>query len=251
MGVAAVSALRASVRFYGELNDFLPEANRQADIQCTLTEPTTVKDLVERLGVPHTEVDLVLVDGESVDFRHVFADGARVAVYPAFHVLDIADVTKVRPAPLGEPRFVVDGHLGKLASHLRLLGFDTVYANDAEDSWLAGVSAAEGRILLTRDRRLLKRSVVERGYCVREDDPRRQLLEVVRRFELAARARPFTRCVRCNGSLVAVTKADVLDRLEPKTKLYYDDFRQCDGCGRVYWKGSHYEALSALVEMAS
>jgi uncharacterized protein with PIN domain len=157
-------------------------------------------------------------------------------------------VSRVRPPALAEPRFLLDTHLGKLAAHLRLLGFDTAYTNDASDPELARRSRAEGRILLTRDRGLLKRSSVVHGYHVWETDPERQVVEVVQRFALLDKARPFSRCTRCNGRVEPVAKAQVLDALEPKTRLYYDEFGRCQGCGRVYWKGSHYERIQGLLE---
>ena len=241
--------VRTTVRFYAELNDFVPRDLRAVDIACE-TERTSVKDLFERLGVPHPEVDLVLVNGESVAFSYLVEDGDRISVFPVFESFDISAVTKVRAAPLRELRFVVDSHLGTLARSLRLLGFDTAYANDWSDAELARISAGERRVLLTRDRGLLKRSAVERGYCVRDDNPERQLAEVVQRFDLGGLARPFARCVRCNGLLEPVAKAAVLDRLEPKTREHYDDFQQCRDCRQVYWAGSHQPSLDELVARA-
>jgi uncharacterized protein with PIN domain len=152
------------------------------------------------------------------------------------------------PPPQAEPRFVLDGHLGRLARHLRMLGFDTWYRPDAGDAELAAVSHDEDRILLTRDRGLLRRGIVVRGRLVRSDRPSEQLREVVARYGLAASARPFTRCVRCGESLEAVAREEVLDRLEPLTKRYYDAFARCRGCGRIYWAGSHHARMSRIVE---
>ncbi len=240
------AAVRSSVRFYAELNDFLPPARRAREIPCE-TDRTSVKDLIERFGVPHTEVDLVLVNGEPVDFGYLVRDGDRVSVYPVFESIDIAGVSKVRPEPLRELTFVVDCHLGKLARYLRMLGFDTRYENDWDDEELARISAVEGRVLLTRDRGLLKRSGVERGYCVRSDDLEAQLAELMRRFDLARIVQPFRRCPRCNGLLGQVDKAAILHRLEPLTREHYDEFRECADCGQIYWQGTHYEQLAALL----
>jgi uncharacterized protein with PIN domain len=208
----------------------------------------TVKHLLESLGTPHTEVDVILVNGTSVDFDYRAVDGDRVAIYPALEILDISPIIHLRPQPLGEAHFVLDGHLGKLASYLRLLGFDTLYRNDYNDDELAKVSSREQRILLTRDRGLLKRGLVTLGYCVRAKSPREQTVEVLRRFELVEQARPYSRCARCNGRLVPTSKADVFDRLEPKTKLYYDEFQVCEQCDRVYWRGSHFERMEAQLQ---
>lgn len=237
-----------TIRFYAELNDFLPRGRRQVAFAMPLERQASVKDLVESLGVPHTEVDLILVNGESVDFSYRVRDGDFISVYPVFEALDVGPLVRLRPRPLREPRFVLDAHLGKLALYLRMLGFDTLYRNDYADEELARVSSEEHRILLTRDLGLLKRSIVTHGYHVREDDPERQVVEVVRRFDLAGLAQPFGRCLRCNGELEAVEKAAVEHRLEPKTRLYYDEFRACRSCGRLYWKGSHHDHMRERVE---
>jgi uncharacterized protein with PIN domain len=207
-----------------------------------------VKDVVEAMGIPHTEVDLLLVNGEAVGFGHRPSAGDRIAAYPVFERLDIGEVARLRPAPLRDPRFVVDVNLGRLARLLRLLGFDTRWANDLDDAALASIGRREHRIVLTRDRGLLKRRAVTHGLFVRSERPVDQAADVVRRLDLGARLAPFTRCSRCNGELAPVSKADVLDRLEPLTRRHYDTFHRCRGCGRVYWRGSHHCRLAALVE---
>lgn len=236
-----------TIRFYAELNDFLPRQRRQVPFTTPLSRRTSIKDLIESLGVPHTEVDLILVDGVSVGFDYLVQPGDRISVYPVFESFDIAPLARLRPAPLREPRFVLDTHLGKLAAYLRLLGFDTLYRNDYDDATLARISASERRILLTQDRGLLKRSIVTHGYYVRAAAPTDQVVEVVRRFDLARLVEPFGRCLRCNGRLHPVPKAAVLDRLPPRTRQEHHRFWQCEGCGRVYWKGSHYDRLRRLI----
>lgn len=245
--IEPAAPVRVSVRFYAELNDFLPAQRRHQTLELTLRERDSVKDVIESAGVPHTEVDLVLAAGESVDFGYRVRDGDRISVYPAFRTLDVAAETRVRPPALAEARFVLDIHLGRLATQLRLLGFDCLYWNDADDPTLARVSQEEERILLTRDRGLLKRRNVTYGYHVWETNPERQVLEVLRRFRLFDAVRPFSRCLHCNGPVRPVSKEAVLDRLEPKTRLYYDEFGQCAACERVYWKGSHYGQMASLV----
>ena len=239
---------QAVFRFYAELNDFLPTRRRRITFAYRFDEGQSVKHLIEALGVPHTEVDLVLVNGESVGFGYLARDGDRVSVYPVFESMDISPVARVRPRPLREPCFVLDTHLGRLATYLRMLGFDTLYRNDYGDEELARISSSEGRILLSRDRGLLKRRVVTHGYCLREINPRRQLSEILRRFDLYGATRPFQRCLRCNGLLQDVSKEAVQEQLPPRTSRYYDEFRRCEGCGRIYWKGSHYERMRRLVD---
>ena len=235
-------------RFYAELNDFLPAVKRQVAFAHSFEGRVSVKHLIEALGVPHPEVELVLVNGRSVDFSYLVQDGDQISVYPVFESMDIRPLVRVRPEPLREPRFVLDTHLGRLAAYLRMLGFDTVYRNDYADKALAQISSRESRILLTRDRGLLKRSEVTHGYCVRGTNPRRQLVEVLRRFDLFQAATPFTRCIRCNGSLRPVAKEAVSHRLQPKTRQYYNEFRICQACDRIYWKGSHYKRMRGFIQ---
>lgn len=237
-----------TIRFYAELNDFLPPGRRQVAFRHFFSGRPTVKDLIEGLGVPHTEVDLILVSGESVDFGRHIEDGDLISVYPVFESLDISPVSRVRSEPLRRPRFVLDGHLGRLAAYLRLVGFDALYERDLADETLVRLSREERRILLTRDRGLLKRSQVTHGYLVRKTEPRRQLAEVLQRFDLWRAARPFSRCLRCNGELVATAKEEVADRLPPKVRERCREFSRCRGCGRVYWKGSHYDRLARLIQ---
>lgn len=235
-------------RFYAELNDFLPRARQQRGFVHHFEGRVSIKDMVESLGVPHTEIDLLLVNGEPVDFSYLVQDGDSVSVYPLFRSLDVGALSRVRPARLEEPRFVVDVHLGKLAGYLRMLGFDTVYPDDHDDAVLAQISSEERRILLTRDQGLLKRSLVTYGYWVRATDPRRQVVEVFRRFSLSGQVAPFERCVHCNGLLEPVRKGDILDRLKNGTRRYYDEFRRCRACKRIYWKGSHYERMQKFID---
>jgi uncharacterized protein with PIN domain len=242
--------VRATIRCYAELNDFLPRERRQVAFEHAWDGRVSVKDLLEGLGVPHGEVDLLLVNGESSGFERLVEDGDRVAAYPVFESFDIASETKVRPEPLRQTRFVLDVHLGRLAAFLRLAGFDALYRRECGDAELAEIAAATKRILLSRDRSLLKRRIVTHGYYVRSTDPAQQLAEVVLRFDLARTARPFTRCTVCNGALSAVSRVEVADRVPPRSRRLYDDYRRCLDCGRVYWKGTHHERLRRLLDAA-
>ncbi len=233
----------AELRFYAELNDFLPSPMRGVPFRQRLDGRNSIKHVIEALGVPHTEIDLILVNGESVGFDHIVEDRDTASVYPVFESIDVGAITRVRQSPLRDLRFVLDGHLGKLAGYLRMLGFDAAYARDADDHELARVSATQRRMLLTMDRGLLKHRRVTHGYLVRHTDPREQAIEVLRRFDLSDRATPFRRCMRCNGELEAVAKDEIMHRLLPKTKRYYDDFRRCADCDRIYWKGSHFRRM--------
>jgi uncharacterized protein with PIN domain len=237
----------ATIRFHGDLEELLPLARRGGPVIHAFDGHPAVKDAIEALGVPHPEVDAILVDGRPVGFGHRLEAGSVVDVLPAGTRPDIPASERTGPSSQTEPRFVLDGHLGRLARHLRMLGFDTWYRRDAADDELAEVSRAEDRVLLTRDRALLRRGQVVRGRFVRSDRPAEQLREVVERFALAATARPFTRCIRCGERLEAVGREQVLDRLEPLTRRYYHEFARCPGCARVYWQGSHHARMARLV----
>jgi uncharacterized protein with PIN domain len=239
------------IRFYEELNDFLPLERRKVAFHHQFTLPGSIKDMIEALGIPHTEVDLILVNGRSVDFNYTVQDGDRVSVYPVFESLDITPVTRLRPVPLRTIRFVLDTHLGRLAAYLRLFGFDTLYRNDYDDRTLADISADQRRILLTRDRQLLMRKQITHGYYVRATQPQKQLLEVLNRFDLRKTRQPFTRCMHCNGEINPVAKEEIAPRLLPRTRAGYNQFRQCAQCRKIYWKGSHYRRLQQLVEAVS
>jgi len=239
---------KISFRFYAELNDFLPLNRRQVSFDFEFSGRVSIKHLIESLGVPHIEVDLILVNSRSVDFHYIVQPGDRISVFPVFETIDISSIGRLRPNPLRESKFVLDIHLGQLATYLRLIGFDTLYRNDFQDANLAQISLQEKRILLTKDRGLLKRNSVTHGYYIRESDPELQLLEVVRRFDLRSSITPFSRCLRCNGLIVPVSKQAVRHRLEDDTRKHFDDFTTCSECGQIYWKGSHYERMHRFLK---
>jgi uncharacterized protein len=239
---------QASVRFYSGLNDFLPPESRGQAVSYSFEVSGSVKDMIEALGVPHTEVDFILANGGSVDFSYQVQNGDRIAVYPAFQSIDIARQQHLRPNFPVEKRFILDGHLGRLAAYLRMLGFDVLYRNDFSDDELAQISSSEERILLTRDQGLLKRNIVTHGYWVRATLPRQQVVEVVNYFGLVPEFVPFRRCVHCNSLLQTVSKDAILHRLQPETRQHYNEFYICPACDRIYWKGSHYQRMRKFIE---
>jgi hypothetical protein len=232
--------MNATFTFIDKLNDFLPHYRKNTPFSLDFEPHHSLKHLIESIGVPHTEFGRVLVNGQAVDGSNRMGDGDLVTVYPADSPLD------------GEACFILDNHLGQLATYLRMLGFDSLYRNDYQDDELAMVSIEEGRVLLTRDRRLLMRKAIRRGYCIHQIDPRQQVAEVLKRFKLFGQVKPFRRCLRCNSPLQTVSKQDVIERLEPLTKEYYDEFRICPTCHQIYWKGSHFEHMQQMIlEMAT
>lgn len=238
----------ATFRFYEELNDFLAPQRRRREFDHACARAATVKHEIESLGVPHTEVELVLVNGESVGFEHLLHDGDRVAVYPKFEALDVTALLRVRERPLRVVRFVADAHLGALARLLRLTGFDTLYDNAFDDRQIGRISTAHARIVLTRDRELLMRRTITHGCYVRALQPERQLHEVFRRLDLRGSARPFTLCLSCNAPLRAVDKAQVADALPAQVRELHERFSTCEVCRRVFWEGSHWRRLRSIVD---
>jgi uncharacterized protein with PIN domain len=237
----------AILRFYEELNDFLPAEARKRDLQVDIDRSRSVKDAIESLGVPHTEVDLIVVDGRSVDFAHLLRGGERVAVYPMFEAFDIAPLVRLRPRPLRDPRFVADVHQAKLARHLRMAGFDTQWSNDWDDDEIVRRSGADRRTILTRDKGMLRRRDVQRGYFVRATESEAQLAEVVRGLQLESLLAPFTRCRECNTPLEGVAKEVVIERLPEQVRKLYDRFKRCPGCARVYWEGTHFDRMAGVL----
>jgi len=236
-----------SIRFYEELNDFLPKGKHKIRFEQEFFGRESVKDLIEAIGVPHTEVDMILVNGKSVDFNYILQNKDDVSVYPVFESFDIKDIQHLRPAPLRGPKFILDVHLGKLSRYLRMLCFDTFYKNDLDDKEIVEISLKEKRTILTRDIGLLKRREVTHGYFVRNTAVEKQVEEVVERFQLNSLIKEFTRCIECNNILEPIEKDKVLDQLPPKVQKYYDEFFVCPACSKIYWKGSHVEDMLIVV----
>ncbi len=238
----------AVFRFYEELNDFLPVRKQKQEISLEFEGSPSVKDAIECLGVPHTEVDMILVNGEAVGFSHLLSGNERIAVYPCFESLDISGVTGLRPRGLRQTRFILDVHLGKLARYLRLVGFDSVYEKDYDDREIARRSVSEKRILLTRDVGLLKYKDITHGYWLRSQQALIQLREVLERFDLYSSLCPFSRCMECNSLIEKISREEALEYIPPKTRTYFTDFYRCSGCRKIYWEGSHYDRMKHLVE---
>ncbi len=235
-------------RFYEELNDFLAPQRRRCEFPCRCVQGACVKHVIETLGVPHTEVELVLVNGESVGFERVLHDGDRVSVYPKFETFDVTPLVRVREGALRTTRFVADSHLGGLARLLRMIGFDTLYQNRFSDDEVERLAREQQRIVLTRDRALLKRRGITHGCYVRALRPRQQLREIFDRLDLARAARPFSRCLSCNGTLQVLEPQRVEALVPPGVRDHYQRFCICDGCARVFWEGTHWQRMRDLVD---
>ncbi|MFP4473350.1 MAG: Mut7-C RNAse domain-containing protein [Candidatus Omnitrophota bacterium] len=244
-----------SIRFYGDLRRFLNPPRRNRSFTESVERHPAIKDPIQASGVPHTEIKYILVDGEYADLTYQIQGGERIRVYPD------------RPSDLWKPprgtrydleprwparkRFICDVHLGRLARDLRLLGFDTLYERDFKDHQIVELMDRERRIILTRDVDLLKRNAVVWGYFVRSTSAGYQLRELVGKFGLRGREQPFRRCLNCNGPIRRVAKSRVLAVLPPKTRRCYQKFFQCGSCGKIYWKGSHYQRLNEKIKRYS
>ena len=239
---------QATFRFYEELNDFLPSYKRKTSFSYSFKGNPSVKHVIEELGVPHVEVDMILVNGISVDFSYRLKKGDQVSVYPVFESFDISNVQRLRAKPLRNLKFILDVHLGRLSKYLRLLGFDTLFEKDLNDSQIINISLSQHRIILTRDRGLLKTGTVTHGYWIRSSKPTGQLKEIMNRFNLKSSLIPFSRCLECNGILDEVSKREIMELLLPKTRDFYSEFKKCRTCGKVYWEGSHYEKMKNFIQ---
>jgi len=239
---------QVTFRFYEELNDFLPEEKRKVRFIHRYNDRTSVKDMIESLGVPHIEIDMILVNGKSVDFNYIVEDKDDISVYPVFESLDITDIQHLRSKPLREPKFIADVHLGSLARYLRMLGFDVYYENDYSDEQIVEISLNEKRTILTKDRGLLKNSKITHGYWIRNEGAEKQVKEVIKRFDLKNNIREFLRCLECNNILVPVEKDKIEERIPPKVKDWHNEFWYCSHCDKIYWKGTHFEKMAGLIE---
>lgn len=239
---------KATLRFYGELNDLLPKERRQTPISYSFSGNPGIKDGIEALGIPHPLIFLILVNGRQVDFSHRLRSGDYVSLYPPFRTLPVHDEMGLLLQYQEEVRFILDDHLGRLARYLRQLGFDTLYGKTFQDEEVLHLAEEERRIILTKDSRLLRHKRVRFAYLIVSNDPKDQLLEVLQQYDLFASFHPFGRCLLCNHKLKAVKKEDILHRLEPLTRKYYQEFFWCSACEKVYWKGSHYQRMISFLD---
>jgi len=235
-------------RFYEELNDFLPEERKKKRFEHNYIDRTSVKDLIESLGVPHTEVDLILVNRNSVGFDFLINDDDDISVYPVFESLDITNVQHLRPEPLRNPKFIADVHLGRLARYLRMMGFDVLYKNDFDDNEIVHLSLSERRAILTKDRGILKRNEVTHGCWIRSTKVKEQVKEVIKRFDLKNNIKEFSRCIECNSVLKPISKSEIINCIPPKVSKSQTDFYQCSDCNKNYWKGTHYQKMLSFIQ---
>jgi uncharacterized protein with PIN domain len=242
-----IKGTKVQFRVYAELNDFLRADRRQVVFEYFYHGPVTIREAIESLGIPHSSVDLVLVNGEPVDFDCHLVDNDFISVYPVFELLDISTFSKIRKDTLRNIRFIVDAHLGKLAKNLRIMGFDALYRNNYTDNEIRLIARLQHRIILTKDKGLLMAKNVARGYYVRSVKSKEQTTEVVRKFDLYSKIDPLSRCLICNRKLAELSPAaippDVLDNLGKRFEVFY----KCLYCKKIFWKGSHYKSMAEAI----
>jgi len=226
----------ARFQFYAPLGEFLPRPQRDVSFESSCARAASLKNAIEALGVPHTEVGPVTVNGAPATLQRMVRD---------------RDLIEVRPREKEKPDlFLADAHLGGLARFLRMLGYDTLFHDRLQDGEIRRVAGEERRIVLTRDRELLKCREIARGCYVRAQKPEVQLREVAGRYDLASASRPFTLCLQCNLPLEPIEKSQVVTRLPQQVAQLHERFVHCTGCDRVYWPGSHYDRMRAALGRA-
>ena len=235
-------------RFYEELNNYLPEEMRKVWVEDSFAEGSSIRDVIQFLGIPLDEIDLVLVNQQSVEFDYLLQEGDRISVYPVFESFDLSGISLVREKPLRNPMFICDVHLGRLCKYLRMLGWDTLYSNQYTPKEIIAISLQEKRIILSRSGQLIRHKEVTHAYWIRSAEPIEQIRELIYKLDLSSRGNPLTRCLKCNEKLLPVGKQEILHRLPPLTEKYYNEFLRCPTCDQFYWKGSHYENMLKFIQ---
>jgi len=238
---------KGTFRFYEELNDFLPKHRRKTDFEATFKGKRSIKDMIEALGVPHTEIDLILVNGNSVDFNYILQDEDRVSVYPVFESLNITNVTRLRKIPLRRTKFIADINIGDIVKYMRVLGLDLYYDPLLSTREIIEISKRENRVILTKSRKLLKFKDVSHGIFIRPGTTTEQIRRIIDCLDIKDNIKPFSRCLRCNTLLNIVLKEKIIDRIPPKTKEFCNEYVQCRSCNKIYWKGTHFINMEKVV----
>ncbi len=240
-----------ALRFRGSLVFFLYRRGRRDFFTARYRQRRSLKDLIESYGIPHVEVGAVLSRGSRIDMNYIPGHDDSIVLYPYYWTDDVIDTGSVIPA--GGVRFISDVHLRKLVRLMRFYGHDVLFNAEWDDSELAHVAAAGDRILLTRDSQLLMRKEVAYGYYLRSQNSDEQLEEILARWPLNASRRMRSRCMVCNGIIKRIT-GDESDyaalTVPPEVAKWCSEYFRCTGCGKIYWKGSHYDRIAARVSMA-
>ena len=204
--------------------------------------------MIEALGVPHTEIDFILVNEKSVDFTYILQDGDRISVYPVFESLNIEDVTRLRKLPLRKTKFIADINLGHIVKYMRILGFDVCFDPLLSPRQIIEVSKKENRIVLTKSKNLLKFKDITHGIFIRPGTTEEQVKGIIDFLDIKDNVKPFSRCLRCNNLLRSISKESIIDRIPPKTKVFCDEYSYCKPCDKIYWKGTHFIKMKRVID---
>ena len=239
---------RATLRFYEELNDFLPRHRQKTDFEVEIKGKRSIKDMIEALGLPHKEIDLILVNEKSVDFTYILQDGDRISVYPVFESLNIEDVTRLRKLPLRKTKFIADINLGHIVKYMRILGFDVCFDPLLSHLHIIQISSKENRIVLTKSKNLLKFKDITHGIFIRPGTTEEQVRGIIDFLDIKDNVKPFSRCLRCNSLLKHISKESIDDRIPPKTKVFCDEYSYCKSCDKIYRKGTHFTKMKRVID---
>ena len=233
--------------FHNDLQMLLKKSQAGKVVKYALKRRASLKDIIESQGVPHTEVAQILLGNKELGFAFIPVGGEDIDIFPFSEEISVFNSTLLRPQPMSSLKFMVDINVQKLARNLRIIGFDTSMVPDMRLIEIGKVATSEHRIVITRNRELLKCNTVVHGHLVRSEDHVIQLQEVVKLYKIKLHIKPFSRCIACNGDLMSVTKQDIIHRLEPLTRKYFNTFKRCSDCEKIYWQGSHYNQMLKMI----
>ena len=215
-----------------------------------ITRRTSIKDIIESIGIPHTEIGKIYTDQEEIDFGFIPEASTTVNIVEITPPFDVTRPSLLRPIPLPKILFIADLNVSKLATLLRMLGINVEIAYDLSDKEIASIAHEQKRIVLSKDLGLLKHRKITHGRYVRSVYPEDQLQEIIHFFNLKPHLQPFSRCLKCNNPLMFVEKEEIVSRLQPKTRLYFNHFKICTKCDKIYWKGSHHDGMVKKIQQS-
>jgi uncharacterized protein len=242
--------INVTFKFQGNLKDHLPLTKRVGSYSTVVTPRSSVKDAIQSQHVPRVEIDYLKVNGKVAPFTILLHENDEIEVWPKNN---FENGDRLIPPYSNPISFLLDVHLGRLAGYMRLCGFDTAYFNiDISDTELVKQATLENRILLSCDRFLMMRNNLKWGYVVRSRDPKKQLIEVLKYFDLKDKSEPFIRCMSCNGELIKAKIGTIENKAPPRVLKRFEDhahlYTECDSCGKLFWPGDHYTKMVVLLE---
>lgn len=235
------------IKFYYRLTKFL-QNKTQKFINHNFIDQTSVKDLIEAFNIPHTEVDVILVNRRSVNFDYLIKNGDKIEVFPDRALCSTKKIIPLKSLVKAKPKFIVDVHLGKLVREMRKLGLDVIYNNQFCDEEIVEISNKERRIILTRDIGLLKRKSVKHGLYLLNEKTDQQLKEIFQNIKKNISVNPLSICLECGTKLKRMSKKKALEQLN---HLWFEKdtiFYHCGRCNKIFWQGSHYKRMIRAIK---